>query len=198
MTRSKRTEVVETDSTEANEILDTTENIDSSSKKKKTKKKRTESEHEIEDTSDDKKSKKQRKHDIIQEEKIETDVSEKQSEMYKKKMNKMFLSREERARRDLQRKLQTYSLELRTKGMTAGEVKKNLKKMKQRILSGKGTQISQSEIEFEDLNIVCKDCDETFTFSAKEQAFYKKRGFSPAVRCKVCINAKKDRMERFN
>ncbi|OQR96133.1 hypothetical protein ACHHYP_16906 [Achlya hypogyna] len=46
-----------------------------------------------------------------------------------------------------------------------------------------------------DENIDCKDCGNTFVFTAGEKAFYAEKGFdNKPVRCKDCKNAKKERM----
>ena len=37
-----------------------------------------------------------------------------------------------------------------------------------------------------------------FLFSAREQAFYEKKGYSAMVRCKSCIQSKKERMALFD
>lgn len=45
---------------------------------------------------------------------------------------------------------------------------------------------------FKDRVIKCKDCNKEFTFTAKEQAFYKIKGLtSIPVRCNECRNKKK-------
>jgi CxxC-x17-CxxC domain-containing protein len=37
-----------------------------------------------------------------------------------------------------------------------------------------------------DMTITCRDCDQPFTFTASEQAFYQERGFSQPQRCAPC------------
>ena len=53
-------------------------------------------------------------------------------------------------------------------------------------------------LDFIDREIECKDCGEMFLFSSKEQAFYEKKGFSDMVRCKSCIQSKRERMAVFD
>lgn len=41
--------------------------------------------------------------------------------------------------------------------------------------------------EFKDINLICKSCGEKFVFTASEQKFYARQGFTNApVRCKDC------------
>ncbi len=44
---------------------------------------------------------------------------------------------------------------------------------------------------FEDREIQCSDCGETFVFTAEEQEFYTQKGFEAPKRCKACRTAKK-------
>ena len=45
---------------------------------------------------------------------------------------------------------------------------------------------------YQDKTLVCKDCDQEFTFSAGEQEFYAEKGFqNEPVRCKECRDARK-------
>ena len=53
-------------------------------------------------------------------------------------------------------------------------------------------------VAFSDREIECKDCGDMFLFSSKEQAFYDKKGFSDMVRCKPCIQSKRERMALFD
>lgn len=47
-------------------------------------------------------------------------------------------------------------------------------------------------MEKKDIEIVCKDCGETFTFTVSEQEFYEEKGFdNQPVRCKVCRDKRK-------
>ncbi|MCK9577856.1 MAG: zinc-ribbon domain containing protein [Clostridia bacterium] len=46
---------------------------------------------------------------------------------------------------------------------------------------------------YKDKTLVCKDCGQKFTFTAKEQEFYAEKGFSnEPQRCKACRDAKKN------
>jgi CxxC-x17-CxxC domain-containing protein len=42
-----------------------------------------------------------------------------------------------------------------------------------------------------DRTLVCRDCNQSFTFTAGEQAFYQERGFSEPQRCPSCRAARK-------
>ena len=42
---------------------------------------------------------------------------------------------------------------------------------------------SDSAPKYEDINLICKDCNQPFLFEAGEQAFYAAKGFNPPVRC---------------
>lgn len=42
-----------------------------------------------------------------------------------------------------------------------------------------------------DKELVCKDCGETFIFTAGEQDFYNQKGLAAPKRCKRCRRAKK-------
>jgi CxxC-x17-CxxC domain-containing protein len=42
-----------------------------------------------------------------------------------------------------------------------------------------------------DRTLTCRDCGQTFTFTAGEQAFYTERGFSEPTRCKACRDKRK-------
>jgi CxxC-x17-CxxC domain-containing protein len=42
-----------------------------------------------------------------------------------------------------------------------------------------------------DRTLICRDCDEVFTFTAGEQAFYAERGYSAPQRCPSCRAARK-------
>ncbi len=47
---------------------------------------------------------------------------------------------------------------------------------------------------FSDKTLVCKDCGQTFTFTAGEQEFYAEKGFTnEPQRCKACRIARKQR-----
>jgi CxxC-x17-CxxC domain-containing protein len=42
-----------------------------------------------------------------------------------------------------------------------------------------------------DRTLTCRDCGQTFVFTAGEQAFYQERGFSEPQRCPSCRSARK-------
>lgn len=42
-----------------------------------------------------------------------------------------------------------------------------------------------------DRTLTCRDCGNTFTFTAGEQAFYQERGYSEPQRCPACRAARK-------
>jgi len=48
-----------------------------------------------------------------------------------------------------------------------------------------GTQMAQ------DKELTCKDCGQSFTFTAGEQEFFQARGFSEPIRCKACRDIRK-------
>jgi len=43
-----------------------------------------------------------------------------------------------------------------------------------------------------DLQLICTDCGQEFTFTAADQAFFRERGYSAPKRCKACRQAKKN------
>ena len=48
------------------------------------------------------------------------------------------------------------------------------------------------ESGLEDMEVVCKDCHETFIFTVREQKFFLENGYNiPRIRCKGCSDAKK-------
>ena len=50
---------------------------------------------------------------------------------------------------------------------------------------------------FSDKTIVCKDCGQSFTFTASEQEFYAEKGFTnEPQRCKNCRTARKQSSPR--
>ncbi len=50
---------------------------------------------------------------------------------------------------------------------------------------------------FSDKTIVCKDCGQSFTFTASEQEFYAEKGFTnEPQRCKTCRTARKQNSSR--
>lgn len=52
----------------------------------------------------------------------------------------------------------------------------------------------------EDKTLTCKDCGAEFTFTAREQEFFKEKGFSEPQRCPECRRRKKEQRQgnRFN
>jgi len=47
-------------------------------------------------------------------------------------------------------------------------------------------------MEYEDKEISCVDCHETFMFTAGDQEFYEAKGFANPKRCRSCRQLKKD------
>ncbi|NLN76107.1 MAG: cytochrome C551 [Armatimonadetes bacterium] len=43
----------------------------------------------------------------------------------------------------------------------------------------------------QDKDLTCKECGETFVFTAGEQEFFQSRGFSEPIRCKTCRDKRK-------
>lgn len=43
----------------------------------------------------------------------------------------------------------------------------------------------------QDKELTCKDCGQSFTFTAGEQEFFQSRGFSEPIRCKTCRDVRK-------
>ncbi len=53
--------------------------------------------------------------------------------------------------------------------------------------------MTEQSNELVDKEIVCKDCNKTFTFTTGEQEFYKEKGFTnEPARCQDCRRAKKN------
>jgi len=46
-----------------------------------------------------------------------------------------------------------------------------------------------------DKDLVCKDCGQSFTFTAGEQEFFQTRGFSEPIRCKSCRDVRKSQKD---
>lgn len=44
---------------------------------------------------------------------------------------------------------------------------------------------------FADITITCADCQQPFLFTVGEQAFYRRRAFTPPRRCKPCRDFRK-------
>lgn len=56
-----------------------------------------------------------------------------------------------------------------------------------------------TEEDFEDSDIFCIDCGETFIWTAGEQLFFRDKGLRhPPKRCKPCKKAKNERLEAIN
>jgi CxxC-x17-CxxC domain-containing protein len=50
-------------------------------------------------------------------------------------------------------------------------------------------------MDFQDKTLACRDCGKDFVWTASEQEFYQKKGFTNApVRCAACRALKKSRM----
>ncbi|MCK9544612.1 MAG: zinc-ribbon domain-containing protein [Novosphingobium sp.] len=49
------------------------------------------------------------------------------------------------------------------------------------------------EKDYQDIKIICKDCNKEFTFTAGEQKFYEEKGFQSPVRCKECRQSRKEK-----
>ncbi len=43
----------------------------------------------------------------------------------------------------------------------------------------------------QDKELTCRDCGQSFTFTAGEQEFFQSRGFSEPIRCKTCRDVRK-------
>jgi CxxC-x17-CxxC domain-containing protein len=53
----------------------------------------------------------------------------------------------------------------------------------------------QTEMEIQDLNIVCVDCEDEFVWTIGEQVFFRDKGLlNPPKRCKPCKQAKNERI----
>ena len=51
----------------------------------------------------------------------------------------------------------------------------------------------------QDIELKCRDCGETFTFTAGEQEFYQQKGFTnQPTRCPECRKARKAQRNNFN
>lgn len=44
-----------------------------------------------------------------------------------------------------------------------------------------------------DRELTCRDCNQSFQFSEKDQEFFKKNGWTDPVRCRPCRNLAKQR-----
>ncbi len=52
-----------------------------------------------------------------------------------------------------------------------------------------------NQLEFDDRQLTCGDCGEGYVWSAKDQEFYKAKGYEQPKRCKPCRDAKKAQRE---
>jgi CxxC-x17-CxxC domain-containing protein len=43
-----------------------------------------------------------------------------------------------------------------------------------------------------DLQLICSDCGQEFTFTSADQAFFQERGYSAPKRCKPCRQSRKN------
>ncbi len=48
-------------------------------------------------------------------------------------------------------------------------------------------------MSFQDQTLICADCQNSFTWDAKEQEFFAERGYAAPKRCKDCRQARKRR-----
>ncbi|MBA3713372.1 MAG: zinc-ribbon domain containing protein, partial [Pyrinomonadaceae bacterium] len=44
---------------------------------------------------------------------------------------------------------------------------------------------------YQEQTLTCADCGRDFSFSERDQEFYREKGFEPPKRCKDCRDAKK-------
>ncbi len=57
--------------------------------------------------------------------------------------------------------------------------------------------MTNAQNEFKDVNLICKECGNSFLFTAKEQKFYVKQGFEHVpTRCNDCRLAARERRDR--
>ncbi len=57
-------------------------------------------------------------------------------------------------------------------------------------------QAGKAVTSFRNRTLQCVDCGQNFTWAAKEQAYYKERGFSNPKRCKVCRQRQDERQAK--
>ncbi len=50
-------------------------------------------------------------------------------------------------------------------------------------------------MEFQERKIECVECNRPFPFTARDQAFYKDKGFTDPKRCKTCRQIRKEQRE---
>jgi CxxC-x17-CxxC domain-containing protein len=46
-------------------------------------------------------------------------------------------------------------------------------------------------VPYEERTLTCKDCGQSFTFSAEDQEFFASKGYSDPLRCPACRQARK-------
>jgi CxxC-x17-CxxC domain-containing protein len=46
-------------------------------------------------------------------------------------------------------------------------------------------------VAYTDRDLICKDCGQSFTFSADDQEFFASKGYSDPLRCPACRQARK-------
>ena len=51
---------------------------------------------------------------------------------------------------------------------------------------------------YEDVMLVCKDCNSEYQFTKGEQEFFETKSFPSPIRCPNCRKAKKDRLAKRN
>lgn len=49
----------------------------------------------------------------------------------------------------------------------------------------------------QDIRIRCKDCGDSFLFTAAEQKYYEEKGLVPPKRCKKCREARKNNQQHL-
>jgi len=47
-------------------------------------------------------------------------------------------------------------------------------------------------MSYQDKNVTCQDCSQSFTFSADDQAFHAERGYTDPKRCPSCRRARRN------
>lgn len=52
-------------------------------------------------------------------------------------------------------------------------------------------RVRQAATNFEDRSLTCNSCNQSFTWTAGEQAFYQHRGFQQPKRCPHCREKRK-------
>lgn len=50
--------------------------------------------------------------------------------------------------------------------------------------------------KYQDVTLICVDCDENFLFTAEEQQFFYSKGLATPKRCKPCRKARKESIVR--